>query len=171
MHRGHTKNPGLAVIQAALPGIDRKLSSKWGLAITWAVECAGGLGGLPAYLAEHSVEECVRQARAAKPRRPRAPTEPAAPPAPRLEICGAPPLDASGLVTVTVRLADGLAHYVSHAPADAGRGAPAAPALPGDGGGAGGPRDATAPGAHEIRCSDDDAAGEEHAPVEAPAAA
>lgn len=160
------KNPGLAVLQAALPGIDRKHASKLGLAIAWAVGCAGGLGGLPAYLAEHSVEECVRLARAAKPRRPRAPTEPAAPPAPRLEICGAPPLDASGLVTVTVRLADGLAHYVSHAPADAGRGD------------AGGPGDATAPGgpaagdlpgarpaAHGVR------RGEEHALVEAPAAA
>ncbi len=178
------KNPGLAVIQAALPGIDRKHASKLGLAIVWAVGRAGGVGGLPAYLAEHSVEECVRQARAAKPRRPRAPPEPAAPPAPRLEISGAPLLDLSGLVSVTVRFAAGRAHYVSHARADAGLGAPAHPALPCDGGDAGAPRTETAPGgpaagdlpearpaAHEIRRSDDGAAGEEPAPGEVPAAA
>jgi hypothetical protein len=163
-------NPDLAVIRAALPNSDRKLASKLGIALSWAVRASGGLAQLPGYLREHSVEECVTDARAAK--RGRRPARRA-----RLVIIGAPSALA-GRVTVTIDVVHGVGSFISQVRSAPPGDTPAVPMAPRNGVAAGellteiaqaAPDEPNSPGtrtgAHEVHRNGGDAAGEASMPA------
>jgi hypothetical protein len=178
-------NPHAAVFQGAMPNLDRKLTSKWGIGNAYALKEAGGLPGLGNYLHEHRMEECVRGARRVKA------AERAARLGPtgtrqllsRLVISGVP-AGLDGRVTVTIAVSDGKARFISQAPAEMVANTPVVCIAPPSGGDMDAPSAETAlgeadgsslsssrPSVPDIRHGENDATGDSPLAQEAPAAA
>jgi hypothetical protein len=178
-------NPHAAVFQGAMPNLDKKLTSKWGIGNAYALKEADGLPGLSKYLHEHSMEKCVRNARRAKA------AERAARPGPtgtrqllsRLVISGVP-AGLDGRVTVTIAVSNGKARFISQAAAEMVADTPVVCVAPPSGGDMDAPSAETAlgdadgsspsssrPSAPDIHHGENDATGDFPLAGEAPAAA
>lgn len=137
-------NPCLAVIKAVLPNTDKKLASKWGIGLVWAIDQCDRQADLAEYLRANSIEGCVKASRAAT----RA-TKPTRPPQVRLKITGVP-TELTGRVAMIVEITGTAARYVGPAPTRTVSASPAVSAAPPSGGDGTDRATSSRPGADEV---------------------